>query len=435
MRLRTDEIADAVGGAHHGPAVEVDGLEIDSRRVRGGELFAAMVAERDGHDFIPGALAAGAAAVLCAHDRPPAATAIVVEDTAVALGGVGRLARTRLPDRVIGITGSVGKTTVKDLAFHALSAGLRAHASEGSFNNEMGVPITLMGAPADVEAVVVEMGARGIGHIELLCSIARPTIAVVTVVAPAHTEMFGSLDQVAIAKGELVESLPRDGTAVLNADDPRVAAMATRAEGRVVRFGVEQPADVTAESIVLDDELRPRFRLRSPWGDAEVRLNLRGAHQVANALAAITAAVAAGVTVERAAEGAAEATGSRWRMALLRSPGGGVVLNDAYNANPTSMRAALDALAALPGRRRIAVLGAMAELGPESDSEHRQVAAYAESLGVEVLAVAAPAYERPTVDDVDAATKEIGPLGEGDVVLVKGSRVAGLERLAEVLTG
>jgi UDP-N-acetylmuramoyl-tripeptide--D-alanyl-D-alanine ligase len=203
MHLRTDDIAAAVGGTHHGSVVEVDGAAIDSREVRGGELFVALVAERDGHEFIRQAMDAGAFAALCARRQPGDRTSILVDDTDSALLDLGRLARRQLPDRVIAITGSVGKTTVKDLTAAALRTQLRTAASVRSFNNERGVPLTLVSAADDTEAVVVEMGARGRGHIALLCDVARPTVAVVTLVALAHAEMFGTIDAVAAPEYEL----------------------------------------------------------------------------------------------------------------------------------------------------------------------------------------------------------------------------------------
>jgi UDP-N-acetylmuramoyl-tripeptide--D-alanyl-D-alanine ligase len=351
----------------------------------------------------------------------------------VALLDLGRGARRRLPDRVVGVTGSVGKTSVKDLLAAALAPTFRVAASAGSFNNEFGVPLTLVNAADDAEAVVVEMGARGPGHVALLCDVAAPTIAVVTQVAAAHTAVMGDLDAIARSKGELVEALPSKGTAVLNAEDPRVAAMAARTSAAVVRFGAG--GDVVAEDVRLDDELRPTFRLRTPAGDADVRLGVAGRHQVDNALAAAGAALAAGAPVESVAEGLGAARLSPMRMALGRSPSGAVVLNDAYNANPASMAAALRALAAVPARRRIAFLGTMAELGERAAAEHREVAALAAELGVQVVAVAEPAYGVEVVPDVDAAAaraRDLG-LGDGDAVLVKASRVARLERLADAL--
>jgi UDP-N-acetylmuramoyl-tripeptide--D-alanyl-D-alanine ligase len=431
--LRTSEIAKATGGVLSGPDVKVSGATIDSRRVLVGQLFVPVVAARDGHDFVVGAIAAGAAAYLTS--RGPfdgvAATAVEVSDTVAALGAIGRDARTRLPERVVGITGSVGKTSVKDLLAVALAARWRTSASVGSFNNELGVPLTLMNAAADTEALVVEMGARGEGHIAQLCALAAPTVGVVTRVAAVHTETFGTLEEVAAAKGELVEALPESGHAVLNAGDPLVAAMASRTAAPTVTFGAG--GDVRAELATLDDELRPSFRLVSPWGSAPVRLAVRGEHMIDNALAAASAALVCAVPVAGVAEALGTATLSRWRMDLVRLASGAVVVNDAYNANPTSMVAALRALSRLPARRRIAVVGLMAELGPSSDEEHRAVGTLARELGLEVIAVGVPAYGGTTVGSVAEVPPALGLLGDGDAVLLKGSRVAGLERLMELL--
>jgi UDP-N-acetylmuramoyl-tripeptide--D-alanyl-D-alanine ligase len=435
VRFQASAVAAAVGGTLHGDDVEVDGVAIDSRLVSRDQLFVPIVAERDGHDFIAAALASGAAAYLTTK-APDDGTAIVVADTSAALIELGRLARAALPDLVLGITGSVGKTTVKDLAAAILKQRFRTAASERSFNNELGVPMTLANAPGDAEAVVVEMGARGRGHVALLCEVARPTIGLVTVVALAHAEMFGTIEEVAAAKSELVQSLPAHGTAVLNADDDNVAAMAHHTEASVLTFGVERAeADVDADLVTVDDELRASFVLRSPWGNVRVRLGVRGAHQVSNALAAASASLAAGAGLDHVAAGLAAATLSPWRMELARTQDGAVVLNDAYNANPTSMRVALSSLAALPARRRIAVLGLMAELGAEGDSAHLEIVEQAADLGIEVIAVDAPQYGTGvrSVRGVDDALRAIGPVGDGDAILVKGSRVAGLERLASAL--
>jgi UDP-N-acetylmuramoyl-tripeptide--D-alanyl-D-alanine ligase len=432
VRLRTSWIAEVTGGALVGPDVEAIGASNDSRAMVGGELFVALVWDRDGHHFVAHALERGASAYVTARE-PVGGTAVVVGDTAAALVDLGRAARRRLPDRVIGVTGSVGKTSVKDLLGAALGPTFRVAASAGSFNNEFGVPLTLLNAGDDAEAVVVEMGARGPGHVALLCDVAAPTVAVVTRVAAAHTAVMGDLDAIARSKGELVEALPRSGTAVLNAEDPRVAAMASRTSATVVRFGAG--GDVVAEDVRLDDELRPSFRLRTPGGDADVRLAVAGRHQVDNALAAAAAGLATGAPVESLAEGLAAGRLSPLRMALGRASSGAVVLNDAYNANPASMAAALQALAALPARRRFAFLGTMAELGERAAADHREVAALAAELGIQVIAVAEPAYGVEVVPDVEAAAaraRDLG-VGEGDAVLVKARRVARLERLADAL--
>lgn len=437
VHLLASQIAAATGGTLHGPDVRVDSAGIDSRSVRPGQLFVPIVAARDGHDFVPGAVEAGAVAYLTerAPDPAVAATAIEVADTAVALADLGREARRHFPDRVVGVTGSVGKTSTKDLLAGVLETTYRTAASEKSFNNELGLPLTLLGAADDTEAVVLEMGARGVGHIALLCEIASPTVGVITRVEAVHLEMFGSLSDVAQAKGELVEALPSDGLAVLNADHAVVAGMASRTAARVLTYGLAAGADVRAENVVLDDELRARFDLLTPWGRTAVELGARGEHQVANALAAAAAGGGMGVPVEAIAAGLAQARLSGLRMELATTAAGVTIINDAYNANPTSMLAALESLARLDARRRFAVLGTMAELGEDSAAAHRGVAERAAALGITVIAVDEPAYgEVVHVDGVDGAVAALGELAEGDAVLVKGSRVAALERVADALS-
>lgn len=434
-------MAAATGGRLTGPDREVDGASIDSRNVRPGQLFVPIVAERDGHDFIRMALDGGATAFLTDRPRPEGlqgaddVASIEVPDTALALADLGRAGRNRLTGPVVGVTGSVGKTSTKDLLAGVLATTFVTAANERSFNNELGLPLTLLGAPDDTEAVVVEMGARGVGHIALLCDIARPTVGVVTRVEGVHLELFGDLESVARAKGELIEALPADGLAVLNADHPVVAAMAERSSARVLRYGLSPDADIYADAVRMDDELRASFTLHTPWGSADVNLAARGEHQVPNALAAAAAAGGIGVPVEQIAAGLSAAAISGLRMELTRTASGILILNDAYNANPTSMAAALDSLAALDAGRRVAVLGVMAELGDSAHAEHLAITARAVALGVEVIAVGTTDYgpDARHVDDVDAATALLSDLQGGDAVLVKGSRVAALERVAVAL--
>ncbi|MEZ5139135.1 MAG: UDP-N-acetylmuramoyl-tripeptide--D-alanyl-D-alanine ligase [Acidimicrobiales bacterium] len=437
MRFTTDEVAAATGGEVFGRPTAVDGATIDSRRVLPGQLFVPIIAERDGHDFIGAALAAGAGAYLTA-DPIEAGTAVRVADTRRALADLGSAARDRLGDRVVGITGSVGKTSLKDLLASVAATTFATTASVGSFNNELGVPLTLLNAPDGTECTVLEMGARGIGHIAELCAVGRPTVGVVTVVAAVHTEVFGSIDEVARGKSELVAHLPADGTAVLHADDPRVAAMAGVAPCPVLTFG-QDAGDVRALDVVLDEHLHPRFALHTPWGATEVQLAVAGRHQVVNALGAAAAALALGVPLDALAEGLGGARLSAMRMDLVTTAAGYRVLDDSYNANPTSMAAALRALDELPAQRRFAVLGTMAELGADEAPLHRDVATLADELGIHVIAVDQPWYG---VDEADAAPDATGAvarltelgLGDGDVVLVKASRSAGLERVVELLT-
>ena len=431
-----DEIAAATGGRLHGDgAATVDGVTQDSRDVRPGMLFVPLVAERDGHDFIADAVEAGASGFLTSRDPSAVAAlaegapagdglaadaagsmaatvadaavdalavdglavdvpAVVVDDTMTALTALAGAARERLGAvPVVGVTGSVGKTTTKDLLAAVLGRDRRVWSSTRSFNNEIGVPITLLSAPADSEALVVEMGSRGSGHIAGLCRVARPTMGLVTTVGLSHTSELGSLAAVVAAKRELVEALPAaadGGVAFLNAGVREVAAMAAGTEARVVTFGAG--GDVTARSVELDDELRPRFVLESPAGEVEVELGARGVHSVDNALAAAAVGIELGVSLHDVAAGLAEPTLSPLRMEVLRTAAGARLLNDCYNANPLSMRAALHSLAAVPAQRRIAVLGAMAELGDFEADEHAAAASLATRLGITVVAVDAPGY-------------------------------------------
>ncbi|HLH99561.1 MAG TPA: UDP-N-acetylmuramoyl-tripeptide--D-alanyl-D-alanine ligase [Acidimicrobiales bacterium] len=419
-------------------------VAIDSRLVQPGALFVPIHGQRDGHAFIGDAVARGATGYLTeeGHPRPEgagSAAAIEVADTGQALLDVGRAARDRLAGPVVGITGSVGKTSTKDLLAAALGRRFVVTASTKSFNNELGLPLTLANGDPGTEVAVLEMGASGPGHIALLCDVGRPTVGIVTAVAAVHTELFGSIEGVAKGKSELVAALPESGTAVLNADDPRVAAMAGRTSARVLRYSPSgstadgSTADVVASGVEVDAELRASFVLASPWGEAKLRLGARGAHQVGNALAAATAALGLGVSLDDITAALADAAISPWRMEMHHTAGGGTVVNDAYNANPASMAAALRSLATLPARRRVAVVGEMAELGTLTDEEHRSVAALAEELGVRLVAYRTDRYGVDPVDSFEAAVEAVGPLGDGDAVLVKASRVVGLERLVPLL--
>ncbi len=445
MHWTASQIADAVGGALSGPDRSIHLVTQDSREISAGSrsLFVALIAERDGHDFIPAAVDAGAVAVVAGRPitAPHDVAVITVADTAEALGALGAAARDRLTHAtVVGITGSVGKTTTKDFLASVLATKLRTHANTRSFNNEIGVPLTLIGAPDDAEAVVIEMGSRGPGHIADLCRIARPTIGVITTVGAAHTSEFGDVESVAAAKAELVEALPAAGLAVLNADVVRVAAMADQTQAKVLTFGIgggPSIADVRADDIELDDALTPTFTLVAPEGSISVRLGARGMHLVGNALAAAAVGLHLGLTLDQVAAGLAEPVVSPMRMDLVELAGGVMVLNDTYNANPISTEAAIRSLAAIPAEHRVAVLGVMAELGDESDGEHARIGSLANKLGIDLIAVDAPAYgghDAADIDDAIAALQSAtNSLAPGTAVLVKGSRVAGLERLVDRL--
>lgn len=426
-------VAAACGGSTTEPDATVLGADIDSRELAAGALFVAVVGERDGHDFIDAAKERGAAAALVnAGDgsRTWPLPTVAVPDTTRALADLGRRARKRLEGPVIGITGSVGKTTTKDLCGSVMSLRGPCAISARSFNNELGVPLTVINAPDDAIASVIEMGARSEGHIRMLCEIAQPTIGVVTTVVGAHLEMFGSIESIGKAKGELVESLDASGHAVLNAEVPAVWEMRTRTAAHVIGFG--KGGEVRAKNVVLDDDLRASFVLRTPWGDAEVALGVAGRHNVTNALAAAAAAMVAGATLEDVVVGLGAPAMSPMRMMLHHLAGGARVLDDSYNANPTSMAAALEALAAMDAKRRIAVLGVMAELGDDEVEAHVQIARQARAAGVELIAVGTGLYGSEPVAITDVVAR-LGRLRTGDAVLVKGSRVALLERAVALL--
>ncbi|CAN5510573.1 UDP-N-acetylmuramoyl-tripeptide--D-alanyl-D-alanine ligase [soil metagenome] len=417
----------------HGPDVELDGAEFDSRLLSPGRLFVPIVAERDGHDFVADAVGHGAPAYLTARGRVEGVDAVAIEvaDTVQALMDAAAWARGRLHARAIGLTGSVGKTSTKDLLAGALGTTFAVTANERSFNNEQGLPVTILNADERTEVLVLEMGMRGWGEISRLCEVARPDLGIVTTVGASHTERVGGVDGVAKAKRELVEALDPSGTAILNADDPRVDAMAEYTVAGVLRYGTASMSDIHVTDLQLDELARARFTVRTPWGEARIRLAVSGAHMAGNAAAAIAAAGVLGVPLDTVAASLERTGVSEMRMEVTRTQAGALVVNDAYNANPTSMMAALDALAAMDAMRRIAVLGPMAEL-EDPDEAHRQVAAYAAELGVQLVAVGTDLYGVAAAQDpLDA----LGVLGAGDAVLVKASRVAGLEWVARRLAG
>jgi UDP-N-acetylmuramoyl-tripeptide--D-alanyl-D-alanine ligase len=451
MRERSlSEIAARVAGRHEGPDATVRGVATDSREVGPGDLFVALVGERaDGHRFVDEAVAGGATGALVSTATPDV-PCVLVRDTGEALLSLATSEREEMQATVVGITGSTGKTSVKDLVSSALSSRFEVSASPRSFNTEVGVPVTLLNAPPTAEVVVVEMGSRGPGHVATLCRVARPHVGVVTGVGLAHMEMFGTLEAVADAKAELVEALDEDGTAVLNADDPVVRGFAQRTRAGVVLYGLSDDAQVRGEDVVLDALGRPSFTLRAPGGEERVELPLSGEHMVSNALAATAVGVALGLSVGECATGLKDARLSPWRMEVFEGTGGIRIVNDAYNANPTSMAAALKTSRwMVKDTRSIAVLGEMAELGDHGPVEHERVGELVARLGIDHLIVVgrgaaaiAIGAEREgveperiaRVDTVEEAVEEVRRLARrGDVVLLKGSRVAGLERVAEAL--
>lgn len=451
-------VADVVGGTiHAGPgSVLVTGpVVIDGREARPDGLFVAFVGEHaDGHHHVPQAAANGAVAVI--GTRPTELPTVVVDDPQAALQRLAAhvLEQVRRDDRltVLAVTGSQGKTSTKDLLGAVLEGSAATVATRGSYNNELGVPLTVLRIDADTRYLVVEMGARGRGHLTELTDLVPPDVSIVLNVGRAHVGEFGSVEAIAEAKSELVTGLRPAGIAVLNADDVRVATMAVLAPGRVLTFGsgAAAAADVRVEGLGLDRLGRPRFTLAADGARAQVALQVVGAHQATNAAAAATAALAVGLTLDQVAAGlAGVATLSKWRMELHELPGGVLLLNDAYNANPESMRAAIDALATIGAdaavRRTVAVLGVMRELGASSEAGHREIGAYAAGRVDRLLVVGADAQAlHLSAAEVGVASAWVADntaaiawlreeVRDGDAVLVKASNGARLYEVAAAL--
>ena len=476
IELTAAEIADITNGRLAAePGIIPGSVVTDSREATPGSLYVAKPGETaDGHDFVAAAFERGAVLALVEHDVADAAgrnyPAVVVRDSVLAMGAlaaetVRRIRAGRAADgeplTVIGITGSAGKTTTKDLLAGILAAEGNTVAPQGSYNGEVGVPLTVFKAGFDTRYLVIEMGATGVGHISYLAEMVRPDIGVVLGVGTAHAGEFGGVDNIALAKGELVEALPATGTAVLNLDDARVAAMAARTRAAVLGYSAQPARDpqhdtagtagVRAEGLELTADGCPAFDLFLPGESAghHVESQLIGAHHIANLLAAAAAAHAAGVPAARiAASLGAQAAASRWRMERTERPDGVTVINDAYNANPESMRAALRTLADLGrGRRTWAVLGAMLELGPDSIREHMAVGTQVVRLNISRLVVVGRearslyvsavnegswgdecVFAETPEDAYDLLQAELEP---GDLVLFKSSNSIGLRHLGD----
>ena len=448
------DIAAVVNAEVSGDAeVRVGHVVADSRLCAPGDLFVAIPGERvDGWDYIDTAAAAGAAAALAT--RPSALPTVVVPDPVSALGALARHAVAELPGlTVVAVTGSSGKTSTKDLLAVVMAARGPVVAPAGSMNTEVGLPLTALLCDGTTRTLVAEMGARGVGHVAYLCDLTPPDIAVVLNVGSAHLGEFGSREVIATAKGEIVEALSDDGIAVLNADDPLVAAMAARTTARVVTFGASPSADLRITDLQLDPLTRPSFTLTFDGESADVSLTVSGEHSAWNASAAALAGCAAGLPLDDVARALSSARAvSRWRMEISTTPDGIIVVNDAYNANPDSMAGALKSLAEMGRRnqgRTFAVLGEMKELGDESVSAHDQLGRLAVRLNVgQVIAVgegARPIHmgaahegswngESAYVATIDEAVGLLADLLQpGDIVLIKASRSVGLERVAEAL--
>jgi UDP-N-acetylmuramoyl-tripeptide--D-alanyl-D-alanine ligase len=428
-----DDVAAATGGEVTGEArTPISAVSVDSRTIGNGSLFVAIAGEHfDGHEFAAPAMANGAAAAVVRNDWTGSVTPrVAVPDTGAALRDLAAYHRAGLDVPVVAVTGSTGKTSTKDMLARIMAG---SWASPASFNNEVGVPLTVLSTPPDARFLVTEVGSRGKGHIAWLMPAIRPDVAVITNLGVVHLETFGTRENLADAKWELVDGLHSEGTAVLPFDQHDLTR---RRVGKMLTFGSKPGADVWYDRVELDDKARPSFRLSFGDNEDSIRMRMAGGHQPQNAVAAAAAALAVGVDFESVLAGLERATGSPGRMEIHH--GRVTVINDAYNANPDSMEAALRTAAAMPGRH-VAVLGLMVELGVVEDAEHRRIGALARSLGFAALVVvgadpglaaAAGAIAR-RVKTADEAARILRPfLRRGDVVLVKASHSVGLESLA-----
>ena len=457
--LQISEPMLAAPGEKLDPLARVAGVSIDSRTVRSGELFFAIHGPRhDGHDHVAAALERGALAAVVAESRARKfpdtlrGYCLVVDDTLVALHQLARAVRTQWGKKIAGVTGSVGKTTTKEILAALLGAKLRVLKSEGNFNNAYGLPLTLFRLEDEHEVAVLEMGMSRRFELQELASIARPDVGVVTRVAPAHLEFFASVDEIALAKRELIEGLNgHDSVAVLNADDPLVAAFASHAPGRVLTYGIEHAADFRAESIEDRGALGSSFVLVEKGKGSRLEIALAGRHVISNSLAALAAASVWGIGVAEAQSVLRSIQPPSMRGQVLRFSSGAALINDSYNSSPAALHAMIAALAATPGyRRRILAAGEMRELGQSSPQLHREAGLFAAKtgkvdwvVGVEgdaaglvegAVAAGVPRAQTKFFPSSDEAAKFVADLVRpGDLLLVKGSRGVKMERVVEAL--
>jgi UDP-N-acetylmuramoyl-tripeptide--D-alanyl-D-alanine ligase len=421
-------------------------LVIDSRRLTPGDLFAALAGEKlDGHQYVADAAARGAVGALVQRAQSVALPQIVVDSVERAMACAASAVRAEFAGPVVGVAGSNGKTTAKEMLASILSQGGQCLATRGNLNNHLGVPMTLLRLRPVHRSAVIEMGANRAGDVAHLVEIARPTVGLITNAGAEHLEGFGSLEGVARAEGEMIASLPREASAIINADDPFAALWRSSTAARVVTFGLAASAEFRAEAVSLGVDaagFATTFTLHTPSGSAQIRLALAGQHNVRNALGAAAAAASAGATLEQIRAGLAAMQAVRGRLQLRRRAGGAWLIDDSYNANPSSVRVGLEVLRDMPGRRWL-VLGDMAELGEFSAESHRQIGALARDMGVERLysygclaALAAESFGSgaQSYENAQALTQALTSALAPDVcLLVKGSRVNRLERIVDAL--
>ncbi len=426
----------------------IEGYSIDTRSIKKGDLFFALKGKRDGHQFVQEALSKGAAAAVIEKKRKVEreGNIIGVDDPLKALQDLASYVRSQFQIPVIAITGSNGKTTTKDMVAAVLSMSGKILKSMGNFNNEIGMPLSLLGLNSEHRAVVLEMGMRGLGQIDFLCKIARPTVGVITNIGVSHFELLGSLENISRAKGELLTHIPRDGFAVLNKDDPRCCKLRSLCKGEAFYFGIKRPADFRARKIKTLVDGSMEFTVDAGGKSKRMLIPVPGEHNIYNALAAIGVGYNLGLGLDEISEGLSKTVLSGMRLEIKISKNGVVLINDSYNANPSSMKASLKVLKNYPGKRKIAVLGDMLELGKLTARSHREVGKEAAELELDYLITLGPfaryiaegarecglSRERVFAFEDQKGTIHFlrNLLSEGDVVLIKASRGMNIDNLA-----
>ena len=439
MLIIASEVASVAHGTLVGLDCEASGIAFDSRSLRRGEAFVALGGDADGHDYLSSAAAAGAPFAIVRRGKSiDALTCIEVDDCDAALTALGRHCRERLTatldGRVIGITGSVGKTSTKDLVLAVLrSQFMNAHGPEKSLNNDIGVPVTIINSPEACDALVLEMGMRGFGEIARLCEVGHPQIGVITEVGDAHGERVGGVAGVIRAKAELLQALPESGIAIVNSDSVNAMKTVHNISAHVVTFGSSETASVRFEIVSVDERGCCTVRFTAENQSAVGVVPLPGTHMASNAAAAVSVGISCGIGIGRCVEALANVQSAPQRMQWMTGPRGLRILDDSYNANPVSVAAALRTIAETPAARRCAVLGVMAEV-TDSAAAHQEIAALCRQLGIELLSLETDLYgtSAMTVTQIVAALSE---LDSNNVVVVKGSRMAATERVVHALIG
>ncbi|MEM9256039.1 MAG: UDP-N-acetylmuramoyl-tripeptide--D-alanyl-D-alanine ligase [Pseudomonadota bacterium] len=444
--FQMQELEGALEAARRGADVLITGVTSDSRHIQPGDLFVALRGERyDGHHYLAAAANAGAAGALVEEGQGVDLPCLVVEDTLRALGRLGAFNRDLYSGPVVAITGSSGKTTAKNMIHSVLSQAGNTMATEGNFNNEIGVPLTLLRLDPSVQFAVIEMGAGKAGDIAWLCELGKPGISLLLNAMPAHLDGFGSVDQVAQAKGEIFDGLEAGDVAVINSDQSYAGQWRKRSgAATVIDFGLENAAAISATAINVRGVEGSSFTASTPEGDIAIRLSLPGRHNVANALAAIAVGLACNLDLTTIRDGLEALRPTQGRLHPVTVASGACIIDDCYNANPGSVRAAIDLLGSCQGNR-VLVLGAMRELGPDSEAMHREIGAHAQTVGIdrlwgvgEELRATVAAFGGGGewfVDREAAAERACAEFGRGDTVLVKGSRSAGMELVLQALLG